>query len=73
MLEIKNKQKFPVQLIIRSRTAPRSFTVLNVPGIGRGKNIYHLEDERTTEYIERAVKDGLISTKHIPNKLRKGE
>lgn len=72
MLEIKNKQKFPVQLVIKSRSAPRSFTVLNIPGIGRGKNIYHLEDERTTEYIDRAEKDGLISTRHIPNK-RKGE
>lgn len=73
MLEIKNKNKFPVQLVIRSRTAPRSFTVLNIPGIGCGKNIYLLEDERTTEYIDRAVKDGLITTRHIPNKLRKGE
>jgi len=73
MLEIKNKQKFPVQLVIRSRTAPRSFTVLNVPGIGCGKNIYFLEDERATEYIDRAEKDGLISTRYIPNKLRKGE
>ena len=72
MLEIKNKQKFPVQLVIKSRSAPRSFTVLNIPGVGRGKNIYHLEDERTTEYIDRAEKDGLISTRHIPNK-RKGE
>jgi hypothetical protein len=73
MLEITNKQKFPVQLVIRSRTAPRSFTVLNVPGIGCKKNIYLLEDERTTEYIDRAEKDGLISTRYIPNKLRKGE
>lgn len=73
MLEIKNKQRFPVQLVIRSRKAPRSFTVLNVPGIGSGKNIYYLEDERATEYIDRAVKEGLISTRHIPNKLRKGE
>lgn len=73
MLEIKNKQKFPVQLVIRSRTAPRSFTVLNIPGIGCEKNIYLLEDERATEYIDRAEKDGLISTRHIPNKLRKGE
>lgn len=73
MLEIINKKKFPVQLIVRSRKSPRSFTTLNVPGVGCGKNICHLEDERTTEYIDRAEKDGLISIKHIPNKLRKGE
>lgn len=73
MLEIKNNNKFPVQLIIRSRTKPRAFTVLNIPGVGKGKNIYLLEDERSTDYIDRAVNDGLISTKHIPNKFRKGE
>lgn len=75
MLEIKNKNRFPVQLIIRSRKAPRSFTVLNIPGIGGGKNIFLLEDERATEYIDRAVNDGLISVRNIPNTnlLNKGE
>lgn len=73
MLEIKNKNKFPVQLVVRSRKSPRSFTTLNIPGIGCGKNIYLLEDERATEYIDRAVKDGLISTRQLQNKLQKGE
>ena len=75
MLEIKNKQRFPVQLIIRSRKAPRSFTVLNIPGIGCGKNIFYLEDERATEYIDRADNDGLITVKQLPNNilLKKGE
>ncbi len=75
MLEIKNKHRFPVQLIIRSRKAPRAFTTLNIPGIGCGKNIFYLEDERATEYIDRAVNDGLISVKHVPNNilLKKGE
>lgn len=68
MLEITNKKKYPVQLVVRSRKTPRSFTTLNVPGVGCGKNIYNLEDERTTEYIDRAEKDGLISIRHIPNK-----
>lgn len=73
MLEIKNKQKFPVQLIVRSKKSPRSFSTLNIPGVGCGKNIYHLQDERATDYINKAEKDGLISIRHIPNKLRKGE
>lgn len=74
MLEIKNKKRFPVQLIVKSRASTRSFTVLNIPGIGSEKNIYFLEDERATEYIDRAEKSGLITTKYIPNnKLRKGE
>lgn len=73
MLEIKNRNKFPVQLVVRSQKKPNSFTTLNIPGIGANKNTYLLEDERTTEYVDRAEKKGLISTRHIPNKLRKGE
>ena len=75
MLEIKNKNRFPVQLIIRSRKAPRAFTTLNIPGTGCGKNIFYLEDERATEYIDRAVKEGLISVRSVPNNilLKKGE
>jgi hypothetical protein len=73
MLEIRNKSKFPVQLMVRSRKAPRAFTTLIIPGVGQGKNVYLLEDERHTTYIDRVEKMGLISTRHIPNKLRKGE
>lgn len=65
MLEITNKQKFPVQLIIKSRRGPRSFTVLNIPGIGHGKNIFLLEEERATKYIDRAEENGFISIKQI--------
>lgn len=68
MLEIKNKHKFPVQLIVKSKNAVKSFTTLNIPSIGGGKNVYLLEDERVTDYIDRAVNQGLISTRHIPNK-----
>lgn len=74
MIEIKNKTRGPVQILIRSRKAPKSFTTLNVPGIGAGNNIYYLEDERNTEYVERAEKMGLISTRHLTKKeLNKGE
>jgi hypothetical protein len=74
MIEIKNKTKSPVQLLIRSRRSPKSFTTLNVPGVGAGKNIYVIEDERNTEYVERAEKMGLISTRHLTKKeLNTGE
>lgn len=63
MLEITNRNKFPLQLVVKSRRAPSSFTVLNVPGIGSGKNIFLLEEERSTDYILRAEKRGLITTK----------
>lgn len=74
MIEIKNKTKGPVQLLIRSRKSPRSFTTLNLPGVGLGNNTYILEDERNTEYVERAEQMGLISTRHIKTRdLNKGE
>lgn len=37
MIEIKNKQKGPVQVLVRSKKHPRAFTTLNIPGIGSGK------------------------------------
>jgi hypothetical protein len=74
MIEIKNKTKGPVQVLIRSRRSPKSFTTLNIPGVGSGKNTFLMEDERNTEYVERAEKIGLISTRHLTKKeLNKGE
>lgn len=67
MIEIRNKTRGPIQLLVRSRTAPRSFTTLIIPGIGKGNNIRLIEDERKTDIIERVEKLGLISTKYIPN------
>lgn len=74
MIEIKNKTRGPIQLVVRSRLTPRSFTTLNIPGVGAGNNVFILEDERNTEYVERAEQLGLISTRHITSKeLNKGE
>ncbi len=74
MIEVKNHQRSPVQLIVRSRTAPRAFTTLIVPGIGKGNNVRLIEDERVTEYIDRVEKMGLITTRYIPNsEIRKGD
>jgi hypothetical protein len=63
MIEITNKKKYPVQVIIKSTKIPNSFTCLNIPGIGKKNNIFLLQDERATEYIDRAVEAGLITTK----------
>ena len=74
MIEVKNKIKSPVQLVVRSRKAPRAFTTLIIPGIGKGKNVRLIDDELKTEYIDRVEKMGLISTRYIPNsEIRKGE
>ncbi len=68
MIEITNKTKGPVQLVIRSKTRPHSMSVLNIPGMGKGNNVYYLEDELSTEYVERADKKfGLIKTKYVPD------
>jgi hypothetical protein len=74
MIEIKNKQRGPVQLLVRSKTVPRGFTTLIIPGIGKGKNVRMIEDELVTEYIERVEKSGLISTRYVSNnEIRKGD
>lgn len=73
MIEVKNKGRSPVQLVVRSRKAPKAFTTLIIPGVGKGHNVRLIEDERVTEYIARVEKMGLISTRYIPNHEIKGE
>lgn len=65
MIHIENKGKGPVQLVVRSTTHNGGFTTLNIPGVGAGKNFYDLADERMTENIERAERDGFITTKNV--------
>lgn len=69
MIEITNKLRGPVQIVIRSKTHLNAFTTKNIPGIGSGKNVIELADELTTEYVDRAEKSGLISTKYVKNKV----
>jgi len=72
MIEITNRQKGPVQILVRSEVHHGSFTTLNLPGIGAGNNVYNLADELTTEYVEKAEKSGLISTRYV-NTVIEGE
>lgn len=65
MIEITNKLKSPVQLVVRSKKAPSAFTTLNIPGVGRGHNVRVIEDESHTIYIDRVENMGLISTRNI--------
>jgi len=69
MIQITNLCKYPVQVLIKSKNKVNSFTTLNIPGIGSKKNIYNLEDERSTAYIERVEKMGLIKTRYVPNNI----
>lgn len=74
MIEIKNKSKSPVQILVRSKTAPRAFTTLIIPGVGKQQNIRLIDDEMKTDIIDRVEKMGMISTRYIPNsEIRKGD
>ncbi len=65
MIEIENRQRGPTQLVVRSKVHNGGFTTLNIPGMGAGKNVYFLEDERMTENVARAEKDGFIKTRYV--------
>ena len=74
MIEITNKHRSPVQILVRSRKSPRTFTTLIIPGVGKKQNIRLIEDEAKTDIIDRVEKMGLISTRYIPNsEIRKGD
>lgn len=68
MIEITNRTKNPVQIIVRSKEDPSNFTTKIIPAIGKGKNIFYLEDERETEYINRLVSKKLITKRYIQEK-----
>jgi hypothetical protein len=65
MIEVKNKGRSPVQLVVRSGRLPKSLTTLIVPGIGKGHNVRYIPDEWMTEVIERVEKMGMISTRYL--------
>jgi len=70
MIQITNKQKHPVQILIRSKSN-RGMACQNIPGIGSGHNVCYIEDERATEYIAKLEKDtGWIKTKFVPNNYK---
>lgn len=69
MIEVKNKTKGPVQLVVRSKLAPRAFTTLVIPGIGASKNVVTIADEMIVpDILERVEKTGMIATRYIENK-----
>lgn len=65
MIEIRNTQRSPIQLMVRSKRAPRTYTTKVVPGIGSKNNVIYIEDEDITDEIHRCENRGLITIKHI--------
>lgn len=68
MIEIRNKQRFPIPLILKSKNYQKGMTHKILPGIGKGNNIITIEDELYTAYIQEAEKRGWISIKKITAK-----
>lgn len=68
MIEVTNRTKGPIQLMVRSKAHASQFTTLIIPGIGAGKNVRLLEDEVIIQDInERVEKSGMISTRYVPD------
>lgn len=72
MYEVVNRSKGPVQLIVRSKKTPNSFTTLNVPGIGAKKNKVYITDEQYTKYLDwikgQKQESGVsVDVNYIPN------
>ena len=79
MLEITNRTKSPIQILVKSKQGAyirkteslvdtnRAFKSINIPGIGSGKNQIVIEDEKITEYIKRLEKDKLIYVRKVPS------
>mgnify|MGYP003443214722 CR=1 FL=1 len=68
MIEVTNKTKGPVQLLVRSKGHTSAFTTLILPAIGAGKNVKLLKEEIIVkDVLERVEKTGMISTRYVPN------
>lgn len=69
MKEVRNKQKSPVQLILKLKKNSRAFGTKNLPGVGgeNGQNVYRYPIELHTEYIDRLEQKGMISVRDVTN------
>lgn len=65
MIEITNKKLFPVQILLKSSKSTKSMTVMNIPGIGSGKNKVKISEENDNEYINRLERMKYISKEYI--------
>ena len=60
MIEITNLKRSPLQLIVKSKRTTNSYSVINLPGIGKGKNKILIEDNLHTQYIDDAERSCYI-------------
>jgi len=67
VLEITNKSRGPISIMVRSRTgpSPRKFSILVIPGYGAGKNVIRIFEELRTEHIDMLERERLITVKRV--------
>lgn len=67
MLEITNKTRGPISIMVRSKRgpSPRKFTTMVIPGYGAGKNVVRLLEELRTEQIDMLERERLITVKLV--------
>ena len=63
MIEVKNKTRQPVQVMVRSATKNRAFHTTVIPGMGKGKNVREWPEELITDQIRQLERDGLLALK----------
>jgi hypothetical protein len=63
MIEVKNKTRHPVQVMVRATRQNHAFHTTVIPGIGKGKNVRRWPEELITEQIRRLEKEGLLALK----------
>jgi hypothetical protein len=77
LLEITNKTKGPIQILVKSTqgsynkkqqacvNTTRAFKSLNIPGIGGGLNVITIPDEKMTDHIKQLEAKKLIKIRHV--------
>lgn len=62
MIEIINKQRGPIQLMLRSKTKANGFDLATLKGFGAGQNRMVISEEEMTPQISRLENLKLITT-----------
>ena len=60
MIEVKNKTRQPVQVMVRSATKNRTFNTTVIPGMGKGKNVRRWPEELITDQMRHLEREGFL-------------
>ncbi len=71
MIEITNRERGPVQLMVKSGNYVSGFTTKILPGRGKKQNVYVIQDEQWTPQIGLLEDLKMISTRTVPATAKK--